>query len=169
MTYRIEVSIPIRAPREVVWDIMQDFTHRTRWDERVVAADVLTPPPPGKGTRFRITYSVLGVRSWAEAEYVTWDPVRRSGVHAVGFSRLSPFEAAAGSWTFTDQGDGTSIWTTKVSMTMRNTGFLTPLLERVVVGWYFRRLTEKSARNLRRLVEAEYTAAKESFPRTASV
>ena len=154
MTCRIEVSIAIDAPREAVWAIMQDFTRRTEWDERVVRAERLTPPPPGRGTRFRVTYSVLGVRSWVEAEYVTWDPPRRSGVHAVAFSRGSPFKAAAGSWTFEECGDGSSTWTTKVSMSMHG-GFLAPLLERVVVGWYFRRLTEKSARNLTRLTEAQ--------------
>jgi hypothetical protein len=156
MSQRIEISTIIHAPVEAVWAVMQDFTRRTEWDERVVEAAVLTPPPPGRGTRFRITYRVLGVRSWVETEYVTWDPPRRSGVHAVGFNRGSLFKSAAGSWSFIANSDGTMTWTTKVNIAMRG-GPLSPLVERIAIGWYFRRLTERSARNLKLLVETEYT------------
>src|SRR4051794_10411913 len=128
MTCRIEVSIQINAPREAVWTIMQDFARRTEWDERVVHAERLTPSAPTRGTRFRITYGALGLSSWVEAEYVPWAPPRRSGIHAIAFSRLSLFKAAAGSWTFDDRADGTSTWTTKVSITMRG-GPLAPAIE----------------------------------------
>jgi carbon monoxide dehydrogenase subunit G len=154
MTHRIECSVTIQAPPEVVWEIIQDFSHRTKWDERVVAASELTPPPKGKGTRFRIVYGALGVRSWVEIEYVTWDPPRRSGVRTVGFSRASLFKSAAGSWHFHHNEDGSTTWTTKVSMSMRG-GRLAPLFEKVFIGWYFTRLTIKSQENLKRLIEAE--------------
>src|SRR6476619_7527760 len=119
MSVRIEIATTIHAPQEVVWSFMQDFTHRTEWDERVVEATLLTPPPPGRGTHFRITYSVLGVRSWVVTEYVTWDPPRRSGVHAVTFNRGSLIKSAAGSWSFIVNGDSTTTWTTKVNIAMR--------------------------------------------------
>ena len=140
-----------------VWETMQDFTRRTLWDMRVVRAELLTPPP-GKGSKFRITYRVFGITFWVENEYIVWKPRERSGIRATRFSRPTFFTNAAGSWHFRDNGDGSSTWTTIVSLSMVG-GPLAPLFEKVAVGWYFLWLTTRSGQNLKRLVESYARAA----------
>ena len=158
MSYRIECSVQIGAPPEAVWATIQDFTRRTLWDLRVVHAQLLTPPPQERGSRFRIVYGVPGIRSWVDAEYIVWKPTERSAIRAVGFSRISPFVSAAGSWHFDANSDGSTTWTTHVNIAMRG-GPLAPILERIIVGWYFRRLTVGSQEKLKRLVEGDQVTA----------
>lgn len=153
MVYRLEYSVRIEASPQEVWATMQDFTKRTLWDMRVVEASLLSMHTQGKGSRFKITYRVFGVKFWVENEYIVWKPCERSAIRAVGFSRPSMFKSAAGSWHFADNGDGSMTWTTIVSLSMVG-GPLAPLLEKVGIGWYFRRLTERSGQNLKRLAES---------------
>jgi uncharacterized protein YndB with AHSA1/START domain len=157
MTYRLECSVRIDAPRERVWALLQDFSRRTEWDLRVVRAAVVTPPPQGKGTRFRIKYRVAGISYNVENEYLVWKPNERSAIRFPEFHRDLLFRNVAGSWRLTPHDNGSTTWTTTVSMTMRG-GPLAPLLERVIIGWYFRRLTEASQRKLKRLIESEIVA-----------
>jgi hypothetical protein len=150
--------VRIDAPAERVWSVLQDFTRRAEWDTRVVKARVVTPPPQGKGTRFLITYRVAGISYEVENEYIVWKPFERSAIRFPDFSRDRFFRSVAGSWRLTPHDDGSTTWTTTVNMTMRG-GPFAPLFERVVVGWYFRRLTEESQRDLKKLVEREQVAA----------
>lgn len=160
MSYRVECSVRIDAPAERVWSVLQDFTRRTEWDTRVVRAKVVTPPPQGKGTRFLITYRVAGLSYEVENEYIVWKPPERSAIRFPDFKRDLYFKSVAGSWRLTPHEDGSTTWTTTVSMSMRG-GPFAPLMEKVVVGWYFRRLTEASQRNLKRLIEREMQASQE--------
>jgi hypothetical protein len=154
MTCRIECSVRIDAPREQVWSLLQDFTRRTEWDLRVVRAAVITPPPQGKGTRFLITYRIAGVSYNVENEYLVWKPPERSAIRFPDHRRDFFFSTVAGSWRLTSHDDNSTTWTTTISITMRG-GFLAPLLERVAIGWYFRRLTEASQRKFKKLAEHE--------------
>lgn len=154
MTYKIQCSVRINAPREQVWGVLQDFTRRTEWDVRVARAKVTTPPPTGVGTRFLITYKIGPVLFTNENEYIVWKPPERSAIKFPDGVRSLYFTSAAGSWRLTSHDDGSTTWTTTVSISMRG-WFLAPLLERVAVGWYFRRLTENSQRDLKRLIERE--------------
>jgi hypothetical protein len=157
MTYKIECSIRVKAVPERVWALLQDFTQRAKWDERVVKAQVITPPPQGKGTRFVITYRIAGIPMSIENEYIVWKPFERSAIRSVRLGRGSPFRSAAGSWHLSPTEDGSTTWTTIVSLQMRG-GPLAPLLERLAVGWYFKRLTERSLRDFKRLVEGALVA-----------
>jgi hypothetical protein len=155
MGQRIEHSIRIMAPREAVWDVIQNCARRPEWDARVVDVTLLTPPPQQRGSRVRLTYRWLLARSWLELEYIVWNPPERSAVRA---ERLSPgnlFSSLSGSWHFTDNGDGTTGWTTVLNVRLRG-GLVAPLLERIFVRGSLARLTMRSQETLKRLVEAEY-------------
>ncbi|MEO5953579.1 MAG: SRPBCC family protein [Chloroflexia bacterium] len=154
MTYRIQCSVRINAPREQVWNILQDFTRRKEWDVRVARAKVTTLPPTGIGTRFLITYKIALVSFTNDNEYIVWKPPERSAIRFPDDTHSLLFSSAAGSWRLTSHDDGATIWTTTISIAMRG-GFLAPLFERIAVGWYFRRLTEQSQRDLKKLVERE--------------
>jgi hypothetical protein len=163
MTYKIQCSIRIEATPARVWALLQDFTQRTKWDVRVVKAQVITPPPQGKGSRFVITYRIAGIPLRIENEYIVWKPFERSAIRSVRLGRGSPFRSAAGSWHLFSSEDGTTTWTTIVSLQMRG-GPLAPFLERLAVGWYFKRLTERSLRDFKRLVEGSLLADRERRP-----
>ena len=156
MGYRVECSVNIKAPREVVWRVVQDPARRKEWDVRVEHDEMLTPPPVRRGSRFRVTYKALWVRAWVEMEYIVWAPPERSGIRSVGFSKGSLVKSAGGSWHFQQHGDGSTTWTTSVNIAMRG-GVLAPLLERLAIGWLFTSLTKKSQQRLKRLIEGEYT------------
>jgi hypothetical protein len=163
MGQRIECSVRIMAPREVVWATIQNVARRSEWDARVVKAHLVTEPPPRRGTRFRVVYRALGLPTWIELEYSVWLPPERSAVRAERFSRGSPVAWLGGSWHFHDNGDGSTGWTTVVNMHLHG-GLLSPVLERIFVRGYFQRLTAQSQQNLKQLIEAEYVCPPRIIP-----
>lgn len=165
---RIEVSIRINAPIELVWAITQSPARRPEWDVRVERSELLTPGPMGRGARIRNHYNLFGLRSWIDLEYITWEPPRRAAVRMVGGGRGGVAARMGGSWQYQAHPDGSTTWTTRFNATTRG-GPLAPLLQRVLILWMARPATEESARRLKRLVEAEYGKLSRPAPSTAPV
>lgn len=153
MTYKIESSVSIQATPEHVWSVIQNPARRLEWDARITANEVLTPGPIGKGTRTRVTYSFYGVPSAIELEMVSWQPPIRSGVKGVF---VGTPDTIAGSWNFTPDGAGATVFTTRLVITCPG-----PFgrLRELIFGPMTDRLTKISQANLKRLIEAEVAAA----------
>lgn len=153
MTYKIESSVSIEATPEQVWAVIQNPARRLEWDARIIANEVLTPGPIGKGTRSRVTYSFFGAPSAIEIEMVSWQPPLRSGVKC---TFVGSADTLAGSWNFTPDGAGATVWTTRLVLTCPG-----PLgrLKELIFGSMTARLTTVSQANLKRLVEAEARVA----------
>ena len=152
MGQRIECSTRIMAPREVVWGLLHNIARRQEWDPWVVDMTPVTPLPPKRGTRLRMTYSWL-LRSWLEVEYIVWNPPERSAVQSVRCSPGSPIRSMSRSWHLHDNGDGTTGWTTV--LTLRAGGPLA-LPAALFLTSSLTRLVERGQQNLKQLIEAEY-------------
>src|SRR5689334_23958689 len=81
---RIECETHIAAPREFIWELIQEPTRRIEWDARLTEARLMTPRPLGKGSRTRTFYRFLG---WVEIEYTSWQAPLRSAVKSSATSR----------------------------------------------------------------------------------
>lgn len=150
MSYRIESSVTILAPPEIVWTVIQDVDRRIEWDARVTAAKPLTPLPISKGTHIQTSMNMFGIPMHINMEMIVWKPPYRSAVR--GTIAGLP-DQVAGSWHFTPAADGATTWTTKIVITGQ--GRFGKLREQLN-GWMTRRLTVISQHNLKRLIEAEY-------------
>jgi hypothetical protein len=157
---RIECETHIQAPREVVWDLIQDPSRRVEWDARVTDVALQTPLPIGKGSRLRSSYGAL---IWIELELTTWQPSVRSAARSVRASRGNLFESIVGSWNFSSHPDGSTTWKTQI-LVRGVGGRFAPILERVLVGPVFKWLTVRSAKNLQRLAEREARLAQALVP-----
>jgi uncharacterized protein YndB with AHSA1/START domain len=151
---RVECETRIEAPRDYVWELIQEPTRRGEWDARLTRCDLLTPRPVGKGGRIRTAYGLLG---WVEIEYTTWEPAARSAVKSVAVSRGNAIASLAASWTLRANADGSTTWKTQL-LIRGGGGRLGPLLERLLIGPLMGWLTGLSARNLQRLAETEHAA-----------
>jgi hypothetical protein len=56
--YRAEIEVPMGPSR--AFRTLADFSNARFWDPGVVAAEALTPGPPGVGSTFRLTTTFLG-------------------------------------------------------------------------------------------------------------
>lgn len=155
MRQRIECSVRVMAPRDVVWSLLQNSARYGEWHALVTEARLVTPAPPRRGARVRVSYKWLVFRSWVDLEYSVWSPPERSTIRSEGRGPWSLFTTLDGSWQLHDNGDGTTGWTTVVLPRLRG-----GLLGRALVRWfargYVQRLMERSQQNLKRLIEAEY-------------
>ncbi len=151
MSYRIESSITINAPAEVVWATIQDLNRRLEWDARLTSVELVTPVPLGKGTQTRLGYRMFGRSTPIHVEYVSWKPPCQCGVR----SEMEDGSATVGgSWNFKPQANGSTTWTTRLVLTAKTGRFRR--LQEQIFGRYTARLTRISQQNLKRLVEAEY-------------
>ena len=151
MAYKFEESVRINAPRELVWDIVQNASRRTEWDARVVSAEILTPGPLGKGSIGQVTVAMYGMKFRTVMEYVSWNRPVRTGVKGVdGYGNIGD---VVGSWNFQEHEDGSMTFKTTISISMGK-GLLRGIMERNM-GRTFHKLTQKSLQNLKRLAEAE--------------
>jgi uncharacterized membrane protein len=149
MSQRIERSISIAAPAQAVWDVVQDVSRRLEWDARVVGCEVITDGPFGKNSRASIAYNLFGFPVHVVMEMVTWAPPHRSAARALP----NPMGSLAGSWRFDERPDGSTVFTTTISLRCE-TGILRELRERILRN-YMDRLTVISQSRLKRLIEAE--------------
>lgn len=152
MSYRIESSVTIQAPVELVWTIIQDASRRLEWDERITEVQVITPPPTTKGSKNTLRYRMFGMEMRGEIEYVTWVPPYKSAVKG----KLSG-DTIGASWHFVSNDDGSTTWTTKLMLKSEPGRFA--WLREQVYGRVTERLTKRSQQNFKRLVEAEHYAA----------
>lgn len=152
MAQRIESSVRIMAPREVVWGMIHNLARRGEWHPWGADVTPVTPLPLKRGTRVQVTYKWL-LRSWIDLEYIVWNPPERSAVQSVRCSPTSVIRSLGRSWHLHDNGDGTTGWTTVV--TLRSGGPLA-LPGAIFLKGYLTGLIERGQQNLKRLIEAEY-------------
>jgi carbon monoxide dehydrogenase subunit G len=153
MAYRFERSVTIAASPEALWKVVQEPARRTEWDLRVTQVELLTPRLVGKGSRFGICYDFWGTPVRLVIELISWQPYQRSGIKMVGGEQPGTL---ASSWNFAVQPDGTTSWTTRLTITVPGQlGWLREQLVGHTIEW----LTVRSQRNLKQLIEAEQRAS----------
>lgn len=151
MAYKIEESVKINAPRQLVWDIAQNPERRTEWDARVVSAEILSQGPAGKGAIVQVTVKMYGMKFRTVMEYVSWSAPVRTGVK--GLDGYGNFSHVVGSWNFQEHDDGSMTFKTNITISMEK-GLFAGIIERNL-GRTFHKLTQQSLQNLKRLAEAE--------------
>jgi uncharacterized membrane protein len=138
----IERSIEIAAPAEKVWTTMTDVQRWPDWTPTVTSVERLDDGPLRIGSRVRIrqprlpaavwTVTVLDVRRYFEWQSVT------PGLKSVGGHRVEP----------------TGAQSTRVTLTLSWTGWLTPLI-RLLYGRLARRYVQTEAEGLKRRSETQ--------------
>ena len=144
----VEASLLIRAPREHLFDLSQDYALRTAWDpfiEEMRFLDGATAAGPGVRVTGR-AYNGLSVT----VRFVTF---HRPGVVAMTMTEGPWFlERFAGSWRFEPRGDSTEVTFRYVFETRpRWLRWLTAPLFR----WVFRRDVRARVRGLKRGAEQD--------------
>jgi hypothetical protein len=166
MSHRIESTVVINAPREYVWQVIQDPARRTEWDDRVVSVRQLNSGPLGRGGRLEVITSMYGLDFPAVLEFVNWNYPARSAMKSIEIG--GGISSVAGSWNFDENPDGSTTWTTTIILNEEP-----GLLGKLMIGLLaktFEQLTKKSQKNLKRLIEGEYRAVREiRFDLTAHV
>jgi hypothetical protein len=148
----IEASISIAAPREAVFDVVQDAARRSVWDERVLRAWLEGGAAPGKGSRLFVEARVVGpLTVTTELEYVLFERPSRTAVKIVSTRGPAWMCAGGGTWIFAEVHGGTR-FTTRFGYAVRG-GVFGRLLDRTVARPFFERLTHASLVNLKRLLE----------------
>ena len=105
---RIEVSIEIAAPRAEVFRACHDLNRRPDWDERVVGAELITPPPLRRASLIRIDVGRSGKFKFTwEGEYVSYQLPSSSTVSVIDAAPSSPFKKGTEHWDFSQTADGT--------------------------------------------------------------
>ena len=143
----IERSVVVRAPREALFALTQDYYLRLEWDPFLRALrfmDGATAPAPG-------------VRVWVRArnglgmlvEYVTVLPPERVAVRLVRGPFF--FESFAGSWIFHPEGDGSTRVVFRYGFRTR-WPLLRPVLDRAISAVFGRDLRVR-VRALKRAAE----------------
>ena len=108
-------SIEVSAPREWLFETMQDYARRLEWDEFLSRAELVGGA----------TASGLGVRAHCvdtsgrgmETEYVSWKPPERVAVKMTDGPWM--FGSFAGSWVYEAMAEDRTRMTFRYSMTLR--------------------------------------------------
>ena len=162
MSYRIESSITIMAPPEVVWTTIQDVSRRLEWDARINSVELLTPLPIGKGSRTHLSYRMFGFPMQIDIEMIAWNPPLKSAVKG---TVVGSDDTIAASWHLTPHANGSTTWTTK--LVLKSRGRFAWLREQLN-GRVTKHLTVVSQANLKRLIESECVRQAAGVARTAS-
>ena len=73
----VEKSTVIARPSEAVFAFVSDQTNAAQWQSGIVDIRRLTDGPPGVGTRYAFTRTLMGRRMTGENVYVEFEPGRR--------------------------------------------------------------------------------------------
>jgi uncharacterized protein YndB with AHSA1/START domain len=141
---RIEERFTVARPPEAVFDYMVDPANLPNWQTNKTSSELVTPGPPGQGSRVRERMKMGGREVEQLVEFSEFDRGRVLGTHIVE----GPVKVD-GRWTFEPDGEGTRVrfeaWG-PLPVLLRP---LTPLLARVTAR-QFRGFHER----LRQAVEA---------------
>lgn len=94
-------EVVVRRPVAEVFGVVADTCNEPSWNRRMRRAEMLTPGPPGVGTRFRAEFASPG-RPVATIEITGFDPPHRLATH----TRMRAMDVA-GELTFDPVPDGT--------------------------------------------------------------
>jgi uncharacterized membrane protein len=134
-------SISIDAPAERVWSVMTDVERWPEWTASISKVERLDHGPFGLGSRARITQPKLGRVVWTVTafepnRYFAWT-TSAAGTTGIAEHQVSP-------------GPGDSV---SVTLTIRQTGLLAPLIALLTAG-LTRRYLNMETQGLKRRVEA---------------
>ena len=102
---RIEESFTVGREPADVFDYLTDPTTLSDWQTTKTGVEVLTPDPPGRGTRLRETTKPPGGKEFVQVtEFSEYDRPRRVTVHIVE----GPYPVD-GTWTFAPVAGGTEV------------------------------------------------------------
>jgi ribosome-associated toxin RatA of RatAB toxin-antitoxin module len=150
---RIEQSVEIAAAPTTVFRFCHDLARRPEWDERVVAAKLITPAPLRRGSLIRIDAGRSGAFDFTwEAEYVRYQFPSSSTIKAYDVAPSSPFKSSTEKWDFSKTGDGTRmtlVWEYKPR------SLIARLLDFVMRRAGNRHAVQRSLQHLKTLMEAE--------------
>lgn len=74
---RIREDVLTRATPAQAWELVRDPELHELWNPRIVETEAISPPPPGLGSRYRVSYELGGRRSMFDAEIVEFEaPLR---------------------------------------------------------------------------------------------
>jgi carbon monoxide dehydrogenase subunit G len=97
---RIEGEILIGRPAEAVFDFVADSRNEPSFNPAMAGVELLTPPPIGRGTRFRTRMGKAGTQMLVEL--TDFDRP-----HLLGSRTTSSMMQTSGALTFTADGEGT--------------------------------------------------------------
>ena len=81
---RLEVSVDVAAPRQVVWDVLTEWERQSEWMLDAKSVEVLTPLREGVGVTIRCPTNLLGVTVEDVMRVTAWDPPRLLEVTHLG-------------------------------------------------------------------------------------
>lgn len=81
---RLQVEVPVDAPRAVVWDVLTDWERQSEWMVDAVAVEVLTPHREGEGVTVRCPTRLLGITVEDVMRVTRWEEPRRLEVTHLG-------------------------------------------------------------------------------------
>lgn len=73
---RLEIEVPVDAPRPVVWEVLTDWERQAEWMLDAQAVHVLTPEREGTGVTLRVPTSLLGATVQDVMRVTRWEDER---------------------------------------------------------------------------------------------
>lgn len=150
---RIKESVEIAAAPTTVFRFCHDMAQRPEWDERVIAAKLITPAPLRRGSLIRIDAGRSGAFHFTwEAEYMRYQFPSGSTVKAYDVASSSPFKAGTEQWAFDKIGDGTRL---TLTWEYKPRSLLARLMDFIMRRTATRHAIQRSLQKLKTLIEAE--------------
>lgn len=140
---KVERSIDIPAPRELVWRLAHDPAERPLWDVRVAAFN--RDAAPAAGAPFTITWRTPIVQCVAEGEYQAVEAPERS-VARIGDASMPIVPPGTSTWLFEERKDGT-----RLTVRFESDARAEQAAPAFLVGLLVRRDLGRSLKNLRRM------------------
>lgn len=149
---RLEVSVPVAAPRQHVWGVLTHWERQPEWMLDAKSVEVLTPAREGVGVTIRCPTNLLGITVEDVMRVTGWDEPSRLEV-----THLGRIITGSGAFELDDTSAATTRidWWEEVDPPLGALGewgastFVLPIL---------RRIFTRSLRNLAALAEAEAEA-----------
>lgn len=149
---RIEASIEIAASPMKVFRFCHDLSHWPEWDDRVVGVEMITTPPPRRGSLIRIDAGRSGrYRFTWEGEFSNYQMPSGSTLKVLDAAPSSPFKSGTETWQFGQSGGGTRftiIWEYQAR------GIISRIMDALGGRGATRRAIRRSLHNAKNLIEA---------------
>jgi len=142
----LHVSVRLRTTVERLWDLTQDHVLHPTWDHRFSRIE-MGASRVETGTEMRYERALLGLTLRGSGRYKLHRPLAQSTFEFWSDDPRSLIRRGVGLWLYRPVGDGTVIFSTSYTYSVR-WGALGRLLDRLVFRPLFQRETERSFRRL---------------------
>jgi ribosome-associated toxin RatA of RatAB toxin-antitoxin module len=150
---RIEASIEIAAAPTTVFRFCHDLARWPEWDERVIAAKLITPAPLRRGSLVRIDAGRSGTFHFTwEAEFLDYQFPSSSTIKAYDVAPSSPFKASTEKWAFDKAENGTRM---TLTWEYKPRSLIARLMDVVMRRAGNRHAVQHSLQNLKTMIETE--------------